>query len=159
MTTASSKIGGLTRRQEATVAIGAFTAIGDIPRLREDLTQGLEAGLTISEIKEILIQMYAYAGFPRSLNGLGTFMALLEERRANGISDLTGADPTATIAALSALDGAESQLGSHLRIALNTGLTEADLRSLVTVLRTRVGQAPGDRADAALDKVLATAKG
>ena len=54
------------------------------------LTQGLEAGLTVNEIKEILVQLYAYAGFPRSLNALGTFMTLLAERRAQGIEDPEG---------------------------------------------------------------------
>lgn len=219
MTIESRTVEGLTRRHQATAAIGAFTATGELPQLREALTDGLDAGLTISEIKEILIQMYAYAGFPRSLNGLGTFMALLAERRANGISDPAGADPTplaagtnildvgtdnqtrlagapvtgplfdfapaidgflkthlfgdiftrdnldwpsrevATVAALAALDGVESQLQSHLGIALNIGLTETDLRALVTVLRTRVGQAPGDRTGGTLDRVLADRRG
>jgi alkylhydroperoxidase/carboxymuconolactone decarboxylase family protein YurZ len=44
----------------------------------------------VNEIKEILVQMYAYAGFPRSLNGLGTFMAVMEARKGKGIKDETG---------------------------------------------------------------------
>ena len=36
--------------------------------------------------------MYAYAGFPRSLNGIQTFMALMEERQARGIKDEAGRD-------------------------------------------------------------------
>ncbi|MFI5897573.1 carboxymuconolactone decarboxylase family protein [Actinoplanes sp. NPDC051513] len=39
------------------------------------------------------MQMYAYAGFPRSLNALGTFKALLEQRRADGITDPAGDEP------------------------------------------------------------------
>lgn len=84
----------LTSRQQATATIAAFTATGRIPQLREALADGLDAGLTINEIKEILVQMYAYTGFPRSLNGLGTFMAVLEERRAKGITDEPGPEPT-----------------------------------------------------------------
>src|SRR3954471_7148272 len=61
----------------------------------------------------------------------------------------------ATVAALATLDGVESQLRSHLGIALNTGLTETDLQALVMVLHTRVGQAVGDRAGDILDTVLA----
>ena len=34
--------------------------------------------------------MYAYAGFPRSLNGITTFMAVLTDRRARGITDEPG---------------------------------------------------------------------
>jgi alkylhydroperoxidase/carboxymuconolactone decarboxylase family protein YurZ len=83
----------VTGRPEAIALIAAFTATGRQPQLREALVEGLDSGLTISEINEILIQMYAYAGFPRSLNGIGTFMAVLDERRANGITDPAGAQP------------------------------------------------------------------
>ena len=60
----------------------------------------------------------------------------------------------ATVAALASLDRVEPQLQSHFGIALNTGLTETNLRDLVAVLRARVGQAQADRATAILDKVL-----
>lgn len=33
--------------------------------------------ITINEIKEVLVQMYAYCGFPRSLNGINTFMTVV----------------------------------------------------------------------------------
>jgi 4-carboxymuconolactone decarboxylase len=205
----------LSPRRQATATIAAFTAAGQLPQLREALTDGLNAGLTVGEITEILVQMYAYAGFPRSLNGLGTFMALLDERRADGIDDPAGEQPTplpagtdilqlgaanqtrlvgapvtgalfefapaidhflkthlfgdifardnldwqsreiATVAALANLDGVESQLQSHVGIVLNTGVSEADLKGLVSVLRARVGQEQADRASAVVDKVLA----
>lgn len=58
----------LTARQQAIAPIGASMAVGDMPRLHDALNRGLDAGLTISESKEILVQLYAYAGFPRSLN-------------------------------------------------------------------------------------------
>jgi 4-carboxymuconolactone decarboxylase len=60
----------------------------------------------------------------------------------------------ATVAALASLDGVESQLQSHIGMALNTGLTETNLRALVSVLRARVGPASADRAHDAVDKVL-----
>lgn len=50
--------------------IAAFAATGDIPQLKVALARGLDAGLSISECKEVLVQLYAYAGFPRSLNAL-----------------------------------------------------------------------------------------
>ena len=34
----------------------------------------------ISEIKEIIVQMYAYAGFPRCLNSLNAFIEVMDER-------------------------------------------------------------------------------
>lgn len=81
---------GLNSKQEKIVTIAAFTARGDLDKLKSALNLGLDAGLTVNEIKEILVQMYAYTGFPRSLNGLGTFMSVMEERQKKGIRDELG---------------------------------------------------------------------
>jgi 4-carboxymuconolactone decarboxylase len=67
----------LSASQQAIVTISAFTARGDIPQLQKALNQGLDAGLSINETKEILVQLYAYAGFPRSLNALQAFSDVL----------------------------------------------------------------------------------
>ena len=40
-------------------------ATGDMPGLNTALNQGLNAGLSISETREILVQLYAYVGFAR----------------------------------------------------------------------------------------------
>jgi 4-carboxymuconolactone decarboxylase len=80
----------LNQRQQSIVPIAAFTADGDIDRLKPALSKGLDAGLTVNEIKEILVQMYAYAGFPRSLNGIHAFMEVMDERQAKGIKDKMG---------------------------------------------------------------------
>jgi len=80
----------LSIKQENIVAISAFTAIGDLSKLKNSLNNGLDSGLTINEIKEILIQLYAYTGFPRSLNALTTFMEVVEERKSKGIKDELG---------------------------------------------------------------------
>ena len=56
------------------IPITAFTANSDLEKLRRALNEGLDAGLTVNEIKEVLVHLYAYAGFPRSLNGINTFM-------------------------------------------------------------------------------------
>jgi len=52
-----------------------------LEHLKTQLNTGLDAGITINEITEVLVQLYAYCGFPRSLNGITTFMAVLEERK------------------------------------------------------------------------------
>lgn len=82
----------LDNKQQSIVGISALTAKGDPDQLKVYLAKGLDAGLTISEIKEVLVQMYAYTGFPRSLNGIITFMAVLDERKAKGITDVEGSD-------------------------------------------------------------------
>lgn len=64
-----------------------------LPRLSSALNQALDAGLTISELQEVLVQLYAYAGFPRSLNALGALLTVLEQRRARGLHDDAGPAP------------------------------------------------------------------
>ena len=83
----------LTERQQAIVPVAAFAAVGDLTALSTALNQGLDAGMTINDAREVLVQLYAYAGFPRSLNALGTLMAVLEDRRQNGIVDIEGQTP------------------------------------------------------------------
>ena len=206
----------LNARQEKIVTIAAFTAKGDLPQLKNALTEGLDAGLTVNEIKEILVQMYAYAGFPRSLNGIGTFMGVIQEREAKGIKDeigkeasplpteksriqlgteiqtkLLGAPATgaiytfapaidaflkdhlfgdifgrdnidfqsreiATISARANMEGVNPQLQAHFNIGLNTGLTAAQMKSLVSVLEAKVGKKEADNAYAVLDKAVSS---
>jgi 4-carboxymuconolactone decarboxylase len=80
----------LNTKQQSIIPIAAFTVMGDLDKLRTALQDGLDAGLTVNEIKEILVHLYAYTGFPRSLNGLNTFMVIMEERQAQGIEDDVG---------------------------------------------------------------------
>jgi alkylhydroperoxidase/carboxymuconolactone decarboxylase family protein YurZ len=80
----------LSSKQQSIVTISAFTANGDLEKLKTALNEGLDAGLTVNEIKEILVQLYAYTGFPRSLNGIHTFMAVMDERQKKGIKDEMG---------------------------------------------------------------------
>lgn len=82
----------LTAKQQGIVPIAALTAIGELDQLKPALNKGLDAGLTINEIKEIMVHLYAYCGFPRSIRGLQTFMEVLDERKAKGLNDKTGAE-------------------------------------------------------------------
>jgi len=82
----------LSVQQQSIIGIAALTGKGDLEKLKTELTTGLDAGLTVNQIKETLIHVYAYAGFPRSLRGLQTFMSVLDERKAKGIEDVMGAD-------------------------------------------------------------------
>ena len=82
----------LTAKQQAIVPIAAYTATGELQRLKPALQDGLDARLTVNEIKEVMVHLYAYCGFPRSIRGLQTFMEVLDEREAEEISDVLGAD-------------------------------------------------------------------
>jgi 4-carboxymuconolactone decarboxylase len=209
----------LSAKQRSLIPIAAFTATGDLEQLRPALHEGLEAGLTVNEIKEILVQMYAYAGFPRSLNGIHTFMAVMDERQAKGITDEMGKDASpvpadlnkeaygaqvrarlagqdvipppsgyqlfapvidtflkehlfadifardnlddqsrelATIAALAGMTGTAGQLRFHLNAAMNTGLTEAQMKNFIAVLQSKVGTKEAESTSAILAEVLRT---
>ena len=80
----------LSAQQQAIVPIAAATAKGDLEALKRAIVSGLDAGLTINAIKEVEIHLYAYAGFPRALNGLATLMGVVEARKAEGIEDPVG---------------------------------------------------------------------
>ena len=71
----------LTKKEQSIVMISAYTAKGDMDNLKVALNKGLDEKLTVNEIKEVLVQLYAYCGFPRSLNGIGTFMGVVKERK------------------------------------------------------------------------------
>ncbi|MDE5623615.1 MAG: carboxymuconolactone decarboxylase family protein [Alistipes sp.] len=83
----------LTARQQNIVVIASLAAKGDVENLKTALRRGLDEGLTVGEIKEVLVQLYAYCGFPRSLNALGAFMAVVDERADSGIHDEPGREP------------------------------------------------------------------
>ncbi|WP_200832955.1 alpha/beta fold hydrolase [Bacteroides faecalis] len=82
----------LTMRQQHIIEIAAYTGKGDLENLKPALAAGLDGGLTVNEICEVLVHAYAYCGFPRSLRALQTFIAVLDERKAQGIEDTIGRD-------------------------------------------------------------------
>lgn len=93
----------LSDREQAIPLIAAAMATSDMPGLESALSRGLDAGLSVSESREILVQLYAYVGFPRSLNALGTLMNVVEERRRGGIQDAAGREPGRAVPAGEAL--------------------------------------------------------
>ena len=89
-----NSIQSLDRKQQSIVTISALTAKGDLIQLQKSLTSVLDAGMTVNEIKEVLVHLSAYCGFPRSLQGINTFMSVLETRKKNGMADKVGRDAT-----------------------------------------------------------------
>jgi 4-carboxymuconolactone decarboxylase len=83
--------------QVAIVPVAAFAAAGDIVQLTTALNHGLDAGLTVSDAREVLVQLYAYAGFPRSLNALAELMKVVDARKQRGVQDAPGRAPSRAI--------------------------------------------------------------
>jgi 4-carboxymuconolactone decarboxylase len=192
----------LNTHQQSMAVIAALTATGDLGPLKPALETGLNTGLTINEIKEAMVQLYAYCGFPLSLNAINTLLAVLEERKSKGIKDvegkeaseipvvdkyksgkenlqkLTGKEETGpkigiaafapstdiflkehlfadifnrdalnfrqrefvTISALAAMPRVEPQLQAHLFMGKNTGITDAQLLELTTIIEITAGK-------------------
>ena len=70
--------------------IACDEAKGDLVALESAIHNGLEAELTVSQIKEALSQLYAYTGFPRSLNALGVLQRVIGDRQAKGVKVIMG---------------------------------------------------------------------
>ena len=189
--------------EQAMVTLSALIADGNLEALKTEIPVALDAGLTINEIKELMVQLYAYCGFPRSLNAINTFMAVLEERKSKGISDQVGRPilPTITqgdhyergrqvletltkttqpkpapgfgefapridaflkahlfadvfesdvlsykqrelitISALATMPGVEAQLQAHLKMGMNTGVTEAQIQAIAELVAKHISK-------------------
>jgi alkylhydroperoxidase/carboxymuconolactone decarboxylase family protein YurZ len=209
----------LSTRQQAIPLIAAFMATSDMPSLNAALNQGLDAGLSVSEAREILVQLYAYVGFPRSLNALNELMMVVQARKQRGIADAPGREPSraipvgaellaagtanqtkisgapvkgpvfdfapvinqflrshlfgdiferdnldwqsrelATVGALAATPGVESQLRSHMLASLRVGLSAAQLRQVTDLLKKHSDAQTAKRAGTALAQALAASR-
>ncbi len=104
----------LNSKGKSIITISALTAKGHLSKLKTALNEGLDAGLTVSQIKEALVHVYAYAGFPRSIRGLQTFMTVLDERKAKGINDVMGAEASPIIDERSKYDRGKAILDTLL---------------------------------------------
>lgn len=80
----------LSSQPKSIVTISSYAAQGKLDQLKVALNEGLDVGLSVNEIKEVLVHLYAYCGFPRSLQGIMTFMTVLEKRKSEGINDCVG---------------------------------------------------------------------
>ncbi len=178
----------LNHRQQQLASIASAAAAGRSDALRTALNNALDNGLSVNEARDVFVQLYAYAGFPRSLNALVTLDNTVKERQKKGQNttegkaatplpagadilalgtktqtELTGrkVDVTAlspdidrylkshlfgdifasdllnwqerelvTIAILSSLHGADSQLASHIAIGKKNGLTDAQISAI-----------------------------
>lgn len=85
----------LSERKQSISAVAALSAKGDLANLKGAVDAALERALTVNDIGEIFLQLYAYAGFPRCLNAEGVLAQVVKEREAAGKSVIYGATPAA----------------------------------------------------------------
>ncbi len=161
--------------------------------------------------------MYAYAGFPRSLNGIDTFIKVVHTREEKGIKDPVGAQAQmlpvdtdksaygekvrmelwglekpltgvqwqtftpgidtylkehlfadifargvlshkdreiATVSALGAMQGVESQLRAHMISALTIGVSDSQVQQIINILGQTVGGEEGQTAQKVYNDII-----
>ena len=84
----------MTNKDKSIVEISIFKEIGNLKELEKSVNIGLDNELNVNEIKEIMFQLYAYCGFPRSLNALGVLSNTVDERKASGKVTEVGREST-----------------------------------------------------------------
>ena len=83
MTMATIQGQTMTERQKGLAACACLMAQGDMNRLEPAVRMALDNGVTVNELKEAFSQLYAYTGFPRSLNALGVLNKVLDNGRSS----------------------------------------------------------------------------
>ena len=86
---------GLDLKSKEIAVVAALTALGTAqPQLKVHINGALNTGSSIQEIKEVILQMSVYSGFPSCINGMNALKDVLKERQENGISDNNGNSAT-----------------------------------------------------------------
>jgi len=209
---------GLDLKSKEIATVAALTALGNAqPQLKVHLNGALNVGCTVNEIKEVILQMSAYSGFPTCINAMNALKDVLNERNKLGLKDNIGDSPTkealsstdkyeigakelsqldsmqverleraynefspdlakfilhnyadiftrnnldkkyrqiATIAALTALGNAESQLKFHISAGLNIGLTDEEIKEIMLLMTVYSGFPSAINGTNILKKVL-----
>lgn len=83
----------LDNKSKEITAVSSLIAQGAIPQLKVHLNGALNTGCSITEVKEVILQMSVYTGFPRSINAMNAFREVLTERKSKGINDREGNIP------------------------------------------------------------------
>jgi len=86
---------GLDLKSKEIAVVAALTALGNAePQLKVHINGALNVGCSINEIKEVILQMSGYSGFPTCINAMNALKNVLNERREQGINDNIGDAPT-----------------------------------------------------------------
>ncbi|MNQ26926.1 Carboxymuconolactone decarboxylase family protein [compost metagenome] len=116
----------LDKRQQYIVKISAYASKSDAVNLQKNFTEALDAGLNINEIKEALVHVHAYAGFPPSIFSLNTFKQVVEQRASSGKKDQLGRENSAVDEKISLYERGEK---AQMQV---TGLSAETLKEIMS---------------------------
>lgn len=82
---------GLDLKSKEIAVVAALTALGNAqPQLKVHINGALNVGCSINELKEVILQMSAYSGFPTCINAMNALKDVLSHREKEGIKDSVG---------------------------------------------------------------------
>ncbi|WP_294276969.1 carboxymuconolactone decarboxylase family protein [uncultured Chryseobacterium sp.] len=88
---------GLDLKSREIAVVAALTAMGNAePQLKVHINGALNTGSSINELKEVILQMSVYSGFPKAMNGMNALKEVLHDRQQQGIKDTAGNTATKT---------------------------------------------------------------
>lgn len=207
---------GLDLKSKEIAVVAALTAMGTAePQLKVHINGALNTGSNINELKEVILQMSVYSGFPSAINSINSLKSVIDERKKEGINDNIGKNATenindrfktgekylskldntqveklknayndfspelvkyvleygygdifsrdnldikhrqiATIAALTALGNAYSQLKFHINAGMNIGLTFENINEIMLLMTVYAGFPAGINGTNVLREVI-----
>ena len=72
---------GLSLRDRELAAVATLVALGRSSQIPQHLRAALKAGVTPDELREVILQTAAIAGFPPAMNAISTLKTILGEER------------------------------------------------------------------------------
>ena len=73
-------VGNLDDKTRELITVVSLTTIQTLPQLKAHINAALNVGNTPAEIREAIYQCAPFIGFPRTLNAIGTFNEVMNER-------------------------------------------------------------------------------
>lgn len=87
----------LDNKSKEVAAVASLTSQGAIPQLKVHLNGALNTGCSLGEVKEVILQMSVYCGFPRCINAMNVLKEVVTERTSKGIADSKGREPSKSV--------------------------------------------------------------
>lgn len=72
---------GLSLRDRELAAVATLVALGRSSQIPQHLRAALKAGVTADELREVIVQTAAIAGFPPAMNAMSTLKTILAGER------------------------------------------------------------------------------